>query len=183
MWFGGGESGLSRRVGLRMGRTGLKASRLSRLANRVQLTTDGMRKYLDAVEDAFAANIDYAMLVKLYGPDPEGEKRYSPAKCIGAEKQVIQGKPDSRHISTSHVERQNLTMRMGMRRFTRLTNGFSKKVENLESALALHYMHYNFARVHRTLGVTPAMVAGVADHVWSLEEIAALAETRHVTST
>jgi IS1 family transposase len=146
-----------------------------RLANRVQLTTDGHRAYLNAVEDAFGAEIDYAMLVKIYGNAPEGaEVRYSPAVCMGARKAVVSGAPVFEHVSTSFVERQNLTMRMSMRRFTRLTNGFSKKVENHEHMLALHYMYYNFARIHQTLRVTPAMEAGVADHVWSLDEIIAL---------
>jgi len=145
-----------------------------RLSNRVQLTTDGHRKYLDAVDDVFGNNIDYAMVVKLYGSEPDTEKRYSPSKCLGAEVRVIKGDPDRSQISTSFVERQNLTMRMNMRRFTRLTNGFSKKVENLKWAVALHFMYYNFGRVHKTLGVTPAMAAGVSDHVWTLEEIASL---------
>ena len=149
----------------------------SRLANRVQLTTDGHKAYLEAVEDAFGAEIDYAMLQKIYGPAPKdsSEVRYSPAQCMGAKRAVISGMPDYEHISTSFTERQNLTMRMSMRRFTRLTNAFSKKVENHEAAVALHFMHYNFARVHQTLRITPAMEAGVADHVWSLEEIVALA--------
>jgi len=147
----------------------------SRLANRVQLTTDGHKAYLNAVEDAFGSEIDYAMLQKIYGPTPEGpEVRYSPAQCIGAKQAVISGMPDPAHVSTSFTERQNLTMRMSMRRFTRLTNAFSKKVENHEAAVALHFMHYNFARIHQTLRVTPAMEAGVADHVWSLEEIVGL---------
>jgi IS1 family transposase len=146
----------------------------SRLRNRVQLTTDGHRPYLAAVEDAFGADIDYAVLQKIYGSDPEGEKRYSPAKCLGCQVQTIQGDPDPKHISTSYVERQNLTMRMSMRRFTRLTNGFSKKIENHVAAVALHYMHYNFARVHQTLRVTPAMEAGLTDHVWTIGEIVAL---------
>ena len=149
-----------------------------RLANRVQLTTDGHKAYLVAVEEAFGANVDYAMLVKLYGPGPKEESRYSPAKCIGAEKQVIQGRPDPAHISTSYVERQNLTMRMSMRRFTRLTNAFSKKVENLAYAVALHFMHYNFCRVHKTLGTTPAVAAGVADHEWTVGEIVNLLESK-----
>ena len=144
-----------------------------RLSHRVQLTTDGLRVYLDAVEGAFGADVDYAQLVKIYGASQE-EIRYSPAECIGCETKIIQGNPDPAHISTSFVERQNLTMRMSMRRFTRLTNGFSKKVENHAYAVALHYMHYNFARIHQTLRCTPAMEAGLADHVWSLEEIAAL---------
>lgn len=150
----------------------------SRLANRVQLTTDGHRPYLNAVQDAFGNDVDYAMLVKHYGPAPaqNDQRRYSPAQLIGYELKPISGSPDMAKVSTSHVERQNLTMRMGMRRFTRLTNGFSKKVENLEHAVSLHFMHYNFARIHKTLRVTPAMEAGISDHVWSLEEIAALAD-------
>lgn len=147
-----------------------------RLANRVQLTTDGHKAYLSAVEDAFGGDVDYSMLVKIYGPSPEAksEVRYSPAQCMGAKKAVITGRPDFKHVSTSYVERQNLTMRMQMRRFTRLTNGFSKKIENHEHNLALHYMHYNFCRIHQTLRVTPAMEAGVSDHVWSLAELVAL---------
>lgn len=149
----------------------------SRLANRVQLTTDGHRVYLQAVEDAFGKDVDYAMLVKLYGQDSEPDTRYSPAECIGCREIGIMGRPDPKHISTSHVERQNLTMRMSMRRFTRLTNAFSKKVENHMWALALHYMHYNFCRMHKTLRVTPAMEAGIADHVWSIGELANLLES------
>lgn len=152
----------------------------ARLANRVQLTTDGHKGYLVAVDDAFGINIDYAMLQKLYGGS-EGNKtspehRYSPGKCIGQIKGAVTGDPDMAHVSTAHVERQNLTMRMQMRRFTRLTNAFSKKVENHAHAVALHYMFYNFCRIHKTLRVTPAMQAGVADHVWSLEEVAKLAD-------
>jgi len=151
----------------------------SRLANRVQLTTDGHRAYLQAVEDAFGSDIDYAMLVKLYGVDrEESEARYSPAECIGCREIGITGHPDSKHISTSYVERQNLTMRMSMRRFTRLTNAFSKKVENHIYHVALHYMHYNFCRIHKTHRVTPAMEAGITDHVWSVEEIADLLESK-----
>jgi IS1 family transposase len=153
----------------------------SRLSHRVQLTTDGHRAYLEAIESAFGADIDYAMLIKLYGPEPEGEKRYSPAKCIGSETYVVQGNPDRKHISTSYAERNNLTIRMSMRRFTRLTNAFSKKVENLEYALALHFMYYNFARPHRTLANphprTPAMAAALTNHIWTIEEIARLAES------
>lgn len=149
-----------------------------RLSNRVQLTTDGYRPYLVAVDNAFGSDIDYAMLVKLYGSDAEQEKRYSPANCIGAVPTVVQGNPNEEHISTSYVERQNLTMRMCMRRFTRLTNGFSKKLENHAASVALHYMHYNFCRIHQTLRVTPAMEAGVTDHVWSIEEVIALLEPR-----
>lgn len=153
----------------------------SRLANRVQLTTDGHRAYLEAVEGAFGGDIDYAMLVKLYGESAEGQKRYSPAECIGCRKTPIEGKPDKSHVSTSYVERQNLTMRMSMRRFTRLTNGFSKKFENHAHAVALHTLYYNFGRVHKTLRVTPAMEAGIADHVWTLEEIAALMDANQVS--
>lgn len=147
----------------------------SRLLHRVQLTTDGHRAYLEPIENAFGGEIDYAVLIKLYGgEDAEREKKYSPAVCTGTRTSTVSGKPDKKHISTSYVERQNLTMRMSMRRFTRLTNAFSKKVENLECAVALHFMYYNFARIHQTLRVTPAMEAGVSDHVWSLEEIISL---------
>jgi IS1 family transposase len=143
-----------------------------RLANRVQLTTDGLKVYLNAIEGSFGCDVDYAMLIKLYGNDGrESETRYSPAECIGCREQAIIGSPDPRHISTSYVERQNLTMRMGMRRFTRLTNGFSKKIENHVHTLAIFYMHYNFCRVHTTLRVTPAMEAGITDHVWTIEEM------------
>ena len=142
----------------------------ARLANRVQLTTDGYKVYLEAIENAFGGDIDYAMLVKIYESSQE-ETRYSPAKCNGSEKKRISGNPDPKNVSTSYVERQNLTMRMCMRRFTRLTNAFSKKIENHIYHLSLHYMYYNFCRVHKTLRVTPAMEAGVADHVWTLEEI------------
>lgn len=144
----------------------------SRLAHRIQLTTDGHKAYLQAVEGAFGSEVDYAMLEKIYAAPPrEGQARYSPAECCGARKVKIQGNPDDAHISTSYVERQNLTMRMSLRRMTRLTNAFSKKLENQSHAVAIHFMHYNFAKVHQTLRVTPAMEAGVADHVWSLEEI------------
>ncbi len=152
----------------------------SRLASRVQLTTDGHKAYLSAVESTFGSEIDYAMLVKLYGQEQSGEKRYSPAECIGAEKKVLQGNPDTDKISTSYVERQNLTMRMSMRRFTRLTNAFSKKIENLEAAVALHFMYYNFCRPHKSLnlkrniGMTPAMAAGVAKKAWKIEDIVRL---------
>jgi IS1 family transposase len=141
-----------------------------RLSTRVQLTTDGHRAYLEAVEGAFGCEVDYAMLIKLYGGSQE-ETRYSPAECIGCETKIIQGKPDRKHISTSYIERQNLTMRMSMRRFTRLTNGFSKKVENHAYAVAIHYMHYNFVRVHKSLRITPAMEAGLTNHVWTIEEM------------
>lgn len=149
-----------------------------RLANRVQLTTDGHRAYLEAVEGAFGSNIDYAQIIKLYGTDSEADTRYSPAKCLGVEKHRISGNPRLAHVSTSYVERQNLTMRMGMRRFTRLTNAFSRKVENLAAAVSLHFMYYNFARPHKSLANpyprTPAMAAGVTDHIWKIEEIVAL---------
>lgn len=148
----------------------------SRFSHKVQLTTDGHRAYLTAVEGAFGAKIDYAMLVKIYGETLEGQRRYSPAECIGCKKEVITGNPDRKYISTSYAERQNLTMRMSMRRFTRLTNAFSKKVENLAHAVSLHFMFYNFGRIHKTLRVTPAMEAGISDHVWSLEEIAGLVD-------
>ncbi|MGD0288335.1 MAG: DDE-type integrase/transposase/recombinase [Candidatus Binataceae bacterium] len=143
----------------------------SRLTNRVQLATDGHRAYLDAVDGAFGMSIDYAMLVKQYGAAPEAEKRYSPPVCLGAERTVIHGDPDPAHISTSYVERQNLSMRMGMREFTRLTNAFSKKLENHVHALSIYFMHYNFVRIHQTLRVTPTMAAGVTDTLWSLEDM------------
>jgi IS1 family transposase len=142
-----------------------------RLSNKIQLTTDGHKMYLEAVESAFGGEIDYAMLVKIYGSNPESQKRYSPPECIGAERSVICGNPDQEHISTSYAERQNLTMRMNMRRFTRLTNGFSKKVENHCHALALYFMVYNFVRIHKSLRVTPAMSAGVTDRLWTMEDV------------
>ena len=145
-----------------------------RLVGRVQLTTDGYQAYIGAVEDAFGSEVDYGMLVKIYGTPQDGEGRYSPAQCIGIKKTVICGNPNMENVSTSLIERQNLTMRMGMRRFTRLTNAFSKKIENHEHALAIHYMYYNFCRIHQSLRVTPAMEAGISDHVWSLEEVVSL---------
>jgi IS1 family transposase len=145
-----------------------------RLANRVQLTTDGLKAYLTAVPDGFGEDIDYAMLVKIYGNDVEGQKRYSPAVCTGCKKETKIGDPDSKHVSTSYIERQNLTMRMQMRRFTRLTNAFSKKIENHIAAIALHYMHYNFVRIHQTLRVTPAMAAGVTNRLWPIDDIVEL---------
>jgi IS1 family transposase len=141
-----------------------------RLNNRVQLTTDGLSVYLEAVEGAFGCEIDYAMLIKTYESSQE-ETRYSPAVCTSCQPKAIAGRPDPKHISTSFVERSNLSMRMGIRRFTRLTNGFSKKVENHAAAVGLYLMHYNFCRVHRTLRVTPAMEAGLTDHVWTIEEM------------
>lgn len=149
----------------------------SRLANRIQLTTDGHRAYLMAVEDAFGADVDFAMLVKLYGHDAEPEVRYSPAECIGCQTAAITGVPDPQHVSTSFVERQNLTMRMMMRRFTRLTNAFSKKLDNHVAALALYFMYYNFCRIHQTLRVTPAMEAGIATHIWEVEELVGLLDS------
>jgi IS1 family transposase len=154
----------------------------SRLSHRVQLTTDGHRPYLEAVEAAFGIDVDYAVLQKIYGSDQSTEKRYSPAVCIGCDVKEVSGSPDPKHISTSYIERQNLTMRMHMRRFTRLTNAFSKKVEMHAAAVALHFMHYNFGRIHQTLRVSPAMEAGVTDHVWSHTEIAGLLEN-HYTPT
>lgn len=150
----------------------------SRLANRIQLTSDGLRFYIDAVDQAFGGEIDYGMLHKLYrNPRSKAEeRRYSAGECCGAIRGAVCGNPEMKDISTSMVERQNLTLRMNMRRFTRLTNGFSKKIENHAYAVALHYMFYNFGRIHKTLRVTPAMAAGIADHVWTLEEIAHLAE-------
>ena len=135
-------------------------------------------RYLEAVDNAFGGQIDYAMLVKIYGgaPGMVEPRRYSPGGLLSAEKRPVSGKPDLAHVSTSYVERQNLTMRMGMRRSTRLTNGFSTKVQNLEHAVSLHFLHYNFARIHKTLRVMPAMAAGISDHVWSIEEIAKLIE-------
>lgn len=147
-----------------------------RLANRIQLTSDGHKAYLQAVEESFGGAIDYAQLIKVYGAAPESEKRYSAAECIGTELKTVSGNPDPNYISTSFVERQNLTMRMSMRRFTRLTNAFSKKIENHGHAIALHFMYYNFGRIHKTLRITPAMAAGVSDHVWTLEEIVGLSE-------
>ncbi len=149
----------------------------SRLANRVQLTSDGHKAYLEAVEGAFGCDVDYAVLNKIYGTVPEAAKgRYSPAVCLGAKKERIEGKPDPAHVSTSYVERNNLTMRMHMRRFTRLTNAFSKKVENHANAVALHMMYYNFVRVHSKLRMSPAMAAGVADRLWEVADIVALVE-------
>jgi IS1 family transposase len=145
----------------------------SRVATRIQITTDGHKVYAQAVEGAFGMDCDYAMLIKIYGQN-SFDTRYSPGECIGTQTAVMCGNPDPSHISTSFVERQNLTMRMSIRRFTRLTNGFSKKIENHEAAVALHFMHYNFCRIHRTLRVTPAMEAGLAHHVWTIEELVGL---------
>jgi IS1 family transposase len=149
----------------------------SRLANRVQLTSDGHKAYLEAVEGAFGGDVDYAILHKVYGSSPESMKgKYSPAECIGTQKHRIEGDPDLQHVSTSYVERSNLTMRMHMRRFTRLTNGFSKKVENHAYAVALHMMYYNFVRLHSKLRTSPAMAAGVTERLWEISDIVALIE-------
>ena len=145
----------------------------ARLANRVQLTTDGHKAYLNAVEDAFGADVNYAQLVKLYGPTASAPGRYSPAECTGIKKIRREGNPDIDHVSTSYVERQNLTMRMSMRRFTRLTNAFSKKFDNHVHALSLYFVFYNFCRIHKTLRMSPAMAAGVTDRLWSLDDVLA----------
>jgi IS1 family transposase len=151
----------------------------ARLSDRIQLTTDGHKMYLDAVPEEFGEDIDFAQLVKVYGNDPEGHKRYSPAQCLGTKRIGVSGDPERAHISTSYVERQNLNMRMGMRRFTRLTNGFSKKIDNHMHQVALFYMWYNFGRVHQTLKTTPAVAAGISSHVWSIADIAALATAQN----
>lgn len=147
-----------------------------RLANRVQLTSDGHRPYLEAIEGAFGAAIDYAMLVKVYGEASEGQRRYSPAVCTGAHKHRIEGNPDPKHVSTSFVERQNLSMRMGNRRMTRLTNAFSKKAENHVHMMAIYFMHYNFVRIHQTLKMTPAMAAGVTPKLWEISDMVKVLE-------
>ena len=155
----------------------------SRLATRVQLTSDGHKAYLQAVEGAFGCDVDYAQLVKMYGPTITAPGRYSPAECTGAKKVRVMGRPNIGDVSTSYVERQNLTIRMHMRRFTRLTNAFSKKVENHANAVALHMMYYNFVRIHKTLRVTPAMAAGVADRLWEIADIAKLVEDAEIKPT
>ncbi len=147
-----------------------------RLANRVQLTSDGHKAYLEAVEGAFGSDIDYAMLVKIYGPAPEGQRRYSPAECTGAIKHRIEGNPDPKHVSTSYSERQNLNIRMGNRRMTRLTNAFSKKAANHAHMMAIYFMHYNFVRIHQTLRVTPAMAAGVTSKLWEMTDMVQVLE-------
>jgi IS1 family transposase len=165
------------RIGDRSSETGLAfADDLAkRLANRVQITSDGHRAYLEAIEGAFGGDVDYAMLVKLHGSSPESSKgRYSPAECTGAIKTRIEGYPDPKYVSTSYAERQNLTLRMSIRRFTRLTNAFSKKIEKHALSVALHYTHYNFARIHKTLRISPAMAAGVTDKLWSVADIVAM---------
>ncbi len=147
-----------------------------RLKNRVQITTDGFKVYLEAVESAFNEEIDYAMLQKVYGADQQAEKRYSPAKILSSTTEVIKGTPNPKHISTSYVERQNWTVRTTMRRYTRLSNGFSRKLENHEAAVALNYFAYNFIKIHRTLRVTPAMAAGVTTRLWEVADLVALLE-------
>lgn len=149
-----------------------------RLANRVQITSDGHRAYVEAVEGAFGDDVDFAQLVKIYGPAPTPAGRYSPADCLGAKKRTVTGNPDEAHVSTSYVERANLTIRMGNRRFTRLTNAFSKKIDNHLHALALFFLHYNFVRIHKSLKVTPAMAAGVSETLWTVERIAEEIEER-----
>jgi len=162
-WYVGGRDGQAASV--------FMDDLASRLSNRVQLTSDGHKAYLGAVEDAFGGDIDYAMLIKIYGPAPEGQRRYSPAVCEGARKERIEGNPDPKHVSTSYSERQNLSMRMGNRRMTRLTNAFSKKAANHAHMMALYFMHYNFVRIHQTLRVTPAMAAKVTDRLWGMADM------------
>jgi IS1 family transposase len=152
-----------------------------RLANRVQLTSDGHKPYLEAVEGAFGGDIDYATLVKIYGAAPEGQRRYSPAVCTGTHKHRVEGNPDPKHVSTSFVERQNLNIRMGNRRMTRLTNAFSKKAENHAHMMAIYFMHYNFVRIHQTLKITPAMAAGVTKRLWEMGDIVEVLETWETT--
>ena len=150
----------------------------SRLANRVQLTTDGHKAYLEAVEGAFGADVDYAMLIKMYGNAPEGQRRYSPAECVGTRKTRIEGNPVKADVSTSYVERMNLNIRMGNRRFTRLTNAFSKKIDNHLHMLSLYFVHYNFCRMHKSLRMSPAMAAGVSDTLRDMEWIVGLIDDR-----
>jgi IS1 family transposase len=166
------------RIGNRDGATACEfvADLAGRLANRVQITSDGHRPYVEAVENSFGSEVDFAQLIKIYGETVEGQKRYSPAECIGAKKSKVIGNPDLCCVSTSFVERQNLTMRMSIRRFTRLTNAFSKKIDNHAHSVALHYMHYNFVRIHKTLRVTPAMAAEVTDRLWTIGDIVRLVE-------
>jgi IS1 family transposase len=162
-WFVGGRHSLATKAFI--------DDLAQRLENRVQMTTDGHAVYLNAIQNAFGNDIDYAMLVKVFGEPREKEARYSPPECVGCQRVRMIGGPDPRYISTSYVERQNLTMRMQMRRFTRLTNAFSKKIENHAAAIAIHYMHYNFCRIHQTLRITPAMAAGLTDRVWSIQDL------------
>lgn len=170
---------VSWKLGDRSGETAAEfvADLASRLRNRVQITTDGHKAYLDAIEDAFGADVDYATLIKMYGTAPEGERRYSPPVCTGVKMARIEGRPDVRHVSTSFVERQNWTVRTTMRRYTRLSNGFSRKLENHEAAVALNYFAYNFIKIHRTLRVTPAMAAGVTNRLWEVSDLVSLWES------
>jgi IS1 family transposase len=172
-WMIGDRSGATARV--------FVADLASRLTKRAQITTDGHGAYLQAIDDAFGIDVDYAVLEKVYAAPVEGQKRYSPPVCVGAKRKEITGRPDQAHISTSYVERQNLNIRMGNRRFTRLTNAFSKKVENHVHALAIYFMHYNFARIHQTLRVSPAMAAGVSKTLWSMTDIAAMVDEWEAT--
>jgi IS1 family transposase len=172
-WFVGGRDGHSAKLFI--------DDLASRLANRVQLTSDGHRAYLEAVEGAFGADADYAQLVMLYGEAPEAQKRYSPAECIGCRKEGIDGNPDPAHISTSYVERQNLTMRMHMRRFTRLTNAFSKKFDNHVHMVALYTVWYNWVRIHKSLRVTPAMAAGLTGNLMTMADVVALIDAREAS--
>jgi len=150
----------------------------SRLTDRIQLSSDALTLYFNAVERAFRGEVDYAQIVKIFGRvSTEGQRRYSPAECIGCERKSMMGYPDPKHVSTSYIERANLTMRMGMRRFTRLTNAFSKKIENHAASVALHMLHYNFVRIHQTLKTSPAMAAGISDRLWEISDIVALLET------
>jgi IS1 family transposase len=174
LWFVGTRDGLSARIFIEEMR--------SRLSGRFQLTSDGHHAYLEAVQGVFKGDIDYAQLVKIYGPGPLESGKYSPAACLGSKKKVRSGNPDESKISTSYVERQNLTMRMCMRRFTRLTNAFSKKIENHEAAIALHFMYINFCRKHQTLKTTPAVAAGLADHAWSIEELVGLLDQPEINN-
>ncbi len=169
-WFVGGRDGYSAKLFI--------DDLATRLATRVQLTSDGLRAYLEAIEGAFGADVDYAQLVKLYGEAPEAQKRYSPAECIGCRKTVVEGNPDAAHISTSYVERSNLSLRMHNRRFTRLTNAFSKKFLSHVHALAIYFVFYNFVRIHETLRVTPAMAAGLTGSLMSMEDVVALIDAR-----
>jgi IS1 family transposase len=153
----------------------------SRLSHRVQITSDGHKVYLDAIEASFGGDVDYAMLVKLYGPAPEGERRYSPAECTGIRKRRIEGSPNPKHISTSYAERNNPNVRMHSRRLTRLTNAFSKKVQNHAHAMALHFLYYNFVRIHQTLKMSPAMAAGVSKRLWEMKDVVAMLEAWETT--
>jgi IS1 family transposase len=171
-------------VGTRDGRAAMEFidDLASRLASRVQITTDGLRAYVDAIDTAFGGEVDFAQLVKIYGPAPEGPRRYSPAECLGAVKTAIQGDPDMAHVSTSYAERNNLNVRMHTRRMTRLTNAFSKKLENHAHAMALHFLYYNFVRIHTTLKTTPAMAAGVTDRLWEVADMVDVLEAWEATN-